>query len=455
MHPLLLLLMLSPVAQSETVPVPSYAVTQITHVRVIDGTGRPAVENATLTIEAGKIKSIVAEGKARQPSSSVHVIDGTGKTIIPGLINAHGHLALVNDTRNDADYYTREHVLDELRQYEQYGVTTMLSLGLNRDLIYGIRAEQRAGKLDGASVLVADRGIGVPNGVPPIPHQPDQLYTPATAAEARTDVDEAAGRRTDFIKIWLDDMYGTRPKMTSDIFDAVLAEAHAHHVPVAAHVWALDDAKQLVERRVDVLAHSVRDQPLDAALMQAMKQHGTFYIPTLTVDESFLVYQSHPAWMDTPFFQGAISPELFRMLTSDMYLRKQQNDPTTARHRADFAMAQRNLRLALDAGIKVGFGTDSGASPYRIPGFAEHHELAMMVAAGLTPMEAIHAATGTNAQLLGIAAQTGTLVPGHRADLILLGGNPLDGIENTEKIVTIWHGGREIQPKVPFGKASL
>ena len=98
--------------------------------------------------------------------------------------------------------------------------------------------------------------------------------------------------------------------------------------------------------------------------------------------------------------------------------------------------------------MRVGFGTDSGAFPTRIPGWAEHHELELMVKAGLTPMQAIVAATRTNAALLHVNDR-GTLQPGKRADLLVLEANPLDDIRNTRQIVAIWHAGREVQPRVP------
>ncbi len=112
-------------------------------------------------------------------------------------------------------------------------------------------------------------------------------------------------------------------------------------------------------------------------------------------------------------------------------------------------MASRNLKKIYAAGVKVGFGTDSGANVYRVPGAGEHQELALMVAAGLTPMQALRAATQTNAALLGIGARTGTLLAGKDADFILLKGNPLDDIRNTTRIVATWHRGRRIEPAVP------
>jgi imidazolonepropionase-like amidohydrolase len=421
--------------------------TALTHVRVIDGTGRAPLEDATVLIEGNRILA-VEPANSTLPAAA-KAIDLHGDTVMPGLINAHGHLALIADGQNSATAYTDLNVLAELRQYESYGVTTMLSLGLNRDLLYPIRAQQRQGKLDGATVFTADRGIGAADGAPPLPAAPDQLYRPANAEEARAAVDAIAKRHADIIKIWVDSLGGTKPTMAPEIYRAVIAEAHKHHLRVAAHVYYLADAKSLVNDGVDVLAHSVRDKPVDQELISAMKRRGVWYIPTLTVDESFYVYAEHPGFMQIDFFKDALSPPLLATLTSDTYSQKVNSDPKTAQHKADFAMDQQNLKAVYEAGVQVGFGTDSGAMPTRIPGFSEHRELEDMVQAGLTPMQAIVCATGRNAALLGIEATRGTLRPGKRADLIVLAANPLDDITHTRSIVTIYHDGRAVAPKVP------
>lgn len=419
--------------------------TVLTHLSLIDGTGAQARENVSLVIQGDHI-TVIQPGTPEHIGPNAHVLDMTGKTVIPGLINAHGHLALISGTQNSASAYTRENVLAELRQYERYGVTTMLSLGLNRDLLYTIRAEQREGKLDGATVFTADRGIGVPGGAPPIPHAPDQLYQPSTAEEARADVRELAGRHADFVKIWVDDLYDTHPKMKPEVIRAVIDEAHQHHIPVAAHVFALDDAKFLVRAGVNVLAHSVRNRTVDSEFIQEMKQRGVYYLPTFTVDESFFVFADHPELWKDPFLKQAVSPEVLTMLSSDAYREKVASDPLTSQHRRDFATAQENLRLLAKAGVKIGFGTDSGAMPTRIPGYAEHRELELMVAAGLTPLQAIHCATEVNAELLGIAGKTGTLAPGKLADFLILAENPADDIHNTRKLVVVYHRGRRVEP---------
>ncbi len=246
---------------------------------------------------------------------------------MPGLINAHGHLALIADGQNSATAYTAENVLAELRQYESYGVTTMLSLGLNRDLLYPIRQQQREGKLDGATVLTAGRGIGVPGAAPGLPVAPDQLYRPATPEEARAVVDAMAKQHADIVKIWVDSLGGTKPSMSPEIYRAVIEEAHKQHLRVAAHIYYLADAKSLVNDGVDVLAHSVRDKPVDQELISAMKRRGVWYIPTFTVDESFYIYAQHPGFMQLDFFKAALPPALLAMLSSDEYSQKISQDP--------------------------------------------------------------------------------------------------------------------------------
>jgi imidazolonepropionase-like amidohydrolase len=434
---------LAAVAQSPA----SSGITALTHVRVIDGTGGTPLEDATVVIEGNHIVAI-RHASAPIPAGA-RVLDFHGDTVMPGLINAHGHLALIADGENSATAYTAENVLAELRQYESYGVTAMLSLGLNRDLLYSIRQQQREGKLDGATVFTADRGIGVPDAAPPLPAAPDQIYRPATAQEARAAVDAMAERRADMVKIWVDSLGGTKTPMPPEIYQAVIEEAHKRHLRVAAHVYYLADAKSLVNDGVDVLAHSIRDKPADQELIAAMKRRRVWYIPTFTVDESFYIYAQHPGFMQVNFFKAALSPALLTMLGSDEYSQKISSDPKTAQHKADFAMDQQNLKAFYDAGVRVGFGTDSGAMPVRIPGFSEHRELEDMVGAGLSPMQAIVCATRSNAALLGIAATRGTLRPGKRADLIVLAANPLDDITNTRSIVAIFHDGRPVMPTVP------
>ncbi len=420
--------------------------------RLIDGTGGPPRENTALVIEGDHISAIGTAGKMRYPKGA-RIVDVRGRTIIPALINSHGHLGVVLNTAQSPNAYTRENVQNAVVQYEQYGVTSVLVMGLNRDLVYELRDEQKKGTFPGASIFTAGRGIGVPGAAPPVNVAADQVYRPSTVEEARAQVREMASHHVDMIKIWVDDIFGRFSKMQPEVYAAVIDEAHKQGVKVAAHVFYLADAKALVADGVDVLAHSVRDQKVDAELIQAMKSRGVFYIPTLTVDESFYVFAEQPELMANPFFTQAVSPDLLKMFQSPEYRAKCEGDANLAKNKAAHATAMQNLKILQDAGVRVAFGTDSGAFPARIPGWAEHRELEMMVDSGLTPMQAIVAATRISAALIH-ADDRGTLEPGKRADLIVLAANPLDDIHNTRQMVAIWHAGHEVQPRVPAAKLS-
>jgi imidazolonepropionase-like amidohydrolase len=410
-------------------------------VRLIDGTGAPPREHVLLLLRNGRIEKI---GETMIVPKGVQVRELSGKTVMPGLISAHSHLGLiVDDAESSATGYTRENVTAQLKQFERYGVTTIMSLGANRDLVYELREEQRKGRLGGATIFTAGRGIGVPGGAPGLPAAADQIYRPATVDEARKNVDEMAAHRADIVKIWVDKGHGAAPEMTPEIYKAVIDEAHRKNLRVAAHEYALEDAKQLVADGVDVLAHSVRDQVVDDGFVEAMKQHKVWYVPTLTVDESFFVYSGLSEFMQTAFFQQAAGPKLLAKFDAPGYAEKINQDAQTAQHRKDFAIGQQNVKKLFDAGVNVGFGTDSGALPGRIPGFAEHRELELMVEAGLTSMQAITAATGENAKLLH-AADRGTIAAGKRADLLVLDADPLADIRNTRKIFAVYHDGRNV-----------
>jgi imidazolonepropionase-like amidohydrolase len=420
------------------IPARSAAVTVIPDVTVIDGTGGVPVQHATVVIEGSKIREI--RTSPYKPQRGERVLHFEGKFAMPGLIGAHSHLGLVDGTTTRPENYSRANIERQLKQYEEYGVTTVMSLGVNNDLLYQLRDEQRAGKLGGAAILTAGRGIGVPAGVPGLNVASDQIYRPKTPGDARQAVREMAAHRPDIIKTWVDDNLHKLPRPNFEVEAAVIDEAHKQGLKVAAHVFYLADAKKLVADGVDVLAHSVRDKPVDDEFIRLVKQHGTVYIPTLQLEEAFFIYPDKPDWIKSPFFLDALQPSVREMLLSPEFAAKVQSDPATIEHRQFLATAEQNLKKLADAGVTIGFGTDSGAMPTRVAGFAEHRELQLMVEAGISPARAIHSATAVNAGFLSIQ-QTGTLGAGKQADLLVLDGNPLSAIENTEKIAAVIHNG--------------
>jgi len=429
-------------------------ITVFTGMRLIDGTGRPPIENATLVIENGHIAAAGQIDPAPYLARGAQSVSCAGKTIIPGLISDHSHVGLVKDGKVSPDNYTADNIEAALRQYEGYGVTAILSLGMNKDLLYPLRESQRAGKIPGADIFTADHGLGVTNAAPPVAVGPDQLVRPKSPEEARAAVRDMAGRHTDIVKIWVDDFFGSvEPKMPPEISAAVIDEAHRNGLRVAAHLFYLDDAKALLRQGLDVVAHSVRDQPVDQEFIDLMKSHQAAYIATLALDEAQFVYADHPAWMDTAAFRTAADPKLLSTWLSPQYAQKMAANPLTPKNKAASAMGLRNVKALHDAGVLVGFGTDSGANPMRLPGWAEHRELQLLVQAGLTPAEAIVCATGHAAKVLGEAKNRGTLEADKRADFIVLNANPLDDIRNTTQIEAIYHGGQRKDPA--FHEAGL
>ncbi len=410
---------------------------------LVDGTGAPARPHVDILIHKGLVQH-VGPAFTKAPRK-VDVVDCTGKTIIPGLISAHSHLGiLLNNADPSPNAYTAENVTAALNQFERYGVTTIVSLGLNRDLVYDLRDQQRDGKLGGATLLTAGRGIGVSNGAPPLLVAADQVYRPATPDEARKNVDELAAHHPELIKIWVDSLHGKAPPMSPDIYNAVIDEAHKHHLKVAAHVYTSNDARTLINSNVDILAHSVRDEAVGPAFTQSLLDHNTWYIPTLALDEAFYLYAASSEVMRSAFFQQAAGPQLLARLQAPDYASKTLSAEQTEQAKKDHSIAMRNLKVIYDAGVNVAFGTDSGAVPGRIPGFSEHRELEDLVAAGLTPLQAITVATGQTGRLihtLNPKLNVGLLQPDYSADLIILNADPLMDIRNTHHIEAVYHHG--------------
>ncbi|MBB3104761.1 amidohydrolase family protein [Azomonas macrocytogenes] len=420
------------------------------HARVIDGKGGAPLENTTVLIEDNLIVAVDTDEQAKLPKDA-RIIDLSGKTVLPGLISDHSHLGMIDGLTAGPQNFTRSNIERQLRQFQRYGVTTVTSLGLNGPLFQTLRAEAHAGILPGADTFGADRGIGVPEGAPPMNVGPDQLYRPTTPEEARAAVREMATRKPDLLKVWVDDFHHTLAhKMKPEIYTAVIDEAHQKGLRVAAHVYYLDDAKRLVAAGADILAHGVRDLPVDDELITLMKEKGTWYISTLDLDEAFYVYAEQPEWMKSVFFRNTLQPTLAAQFDDPAWRAKVLADPQKVKvDKASLQTNLDNLKRLYDAGVKIGFGTDSGAMPLRIPGFAEHRELQLIVQAGLTPLQALTLATQNAAALLGLDDR-GTLAPGKRADLIVVDGDPVQDIRQLEKIEAVWQRGQLVSgPVVP------
>jgi imidazolonepropionase-like amidohydrolase len=416
--------------------------TVLTNVTVIDGTGSPAQRNRTVVIKDDRIQSISAGHEL--PPSSAKVIDLKGETIMPLIINTHGHLGLTKGTTQTAENQTDDNFRHQLLRYQEYGVGAVLSMGTDGKSFSEIREKSRSGALPGADVYTAGIGFGLKNAVPPAAMGFTQVFRPETPAEARSLIAQQAAQKPDFIKVWVDDFWGQYPTLPPEIYGAIIDEAHKHGLRVAAHVYHLQDARSLVADGVDVLAHSIRDADVDDALITEMKKHHVAYIATLSLDDFAFAYGGSPNWVDDPFFTAALDPGVLEMITSPEYKRKVLANKVTAQEQAALPQAMRNLKKIYDAGIPVSLGTDSGATPIRTQGFAEHMELALMVQSGLTPLQAITVATLNGARLLHIEDRYGTLAVGKKANFIVLEKDPSHDIHNTQTIRAVWKDGSKV-----------
>lgn len=409
-------------------------ITIFKNARIIDGSGN-VIENGNLVIAGNKIKTVTS-----QTVTYLHatVIDATGKTIMPALIDAHMHLGLLRGTSIDYKNISEQNIRRQLKRYAQYGVGAVLSLGRDSDLIYKLRALRLKQELPGPYIYTAGKGFGVVNGAPPGGvERPDAkyVYRPTTAAEVVTDMKQLAAHRPNMVKLWVDDWLGKMPKMKPAIYDIVIDEAHKYDLPVAGHIYYLKDAKSLIRSGINVLEHSIRDNPVDADLINLMRQHHVAIVPTLTLTEAFFIYNDRPAWMFKPFFRNALEPGVFKTLMNRSY-------GVELSQRKTLVLILRNIKTLHDKGILIGLGTDSGALPTRVQGFADHRELQLFVAAGLTPMQALQIGTIQSAKIIGADKIMGSLEPGKLANFLVLNANPLDDISNTQRIAAVWLDGK-------------
>jgi imidazolonepropionase-like amidohydrolase len=402
----------------------------LTNARIIDGTGRPPIDRGTIVIANGRITAVGPAASVTVPAGAQR-IDATGKTIVPGFINAHAHL----NVQRGATLPVRDDLIRRLKMYANYGVTTTVSLGSTEaDELEGIKLmqEQEHPGLDRARLYTA--GLNAEGKTP---------------EEARKSVDRLAGLKVHAIKFHIN---GTPNDMNRPTWSAIIDESKKKGLTTAVHIYYLKDAKAAIEDGVNILAHSVRDQDVDAALISAMKQKNVSYIPTLTRDLSVFAYETTPDFFKDPFFLRGMAlykEEVTPLSTPESQERIRKN-PTTAQIKKAIVQAERNVKLLNDAGVTIAMGTDSGAggNPGRWQGYFEQVEMEMMNKAGMSPMQVIVASTNNAAKIFGLN-QVGTLQAGKWADLVVLNANPLESIRNTRTIDSVWIAGARVPNVAP------
>jgi imidazolonepropionase-like amidohydrolase len=407
--------------------------------RLIVGDESAPIEGSAFLVENDTFTRVGRKGEL-QVADGVRRVDLTGKTVMPAIIEAHGHLGYRKGASFKVENYTRENILDHLQRFAYHGVAAAMSLGAERPLGYALRDELRAvPPPDTALFLTAGQGLAMPDGGPSPPLR-DAPFGVTTEAEARTAVQELAARKVDhYVKVWLDDRAGTVKKLPRDVYTAAIDEAHRQNLLTITHVQETNDVKAIMRAGIDAFAHPPwrgGDEVDDELLALFRERPRVFVLMTLWSTRNE-IFGRRPVWMDDPLLRETFTAAEIRALENPDVA-----EDAPAKWKG--GIVPRSIAKLKAAGVRFGLGDDSGATngAYYF-GFASHMEMASMVEAGLTPAEVITAATRNSAEFLKLD-RLGTVATGKSADFIVLDANPLDDINNTRRISTVYLRGKEV-----------
>jgi imidazolonepropionase-like amidohydrolase len=391
------------------------APTLVQDVRVFDG--ERVHERRSVLFDKGVI--VDADFKGNAPAGA-RVVSGAGRTLLPGLIDAHVH----------AFRYLDLPLL--------FGVTTQIDMFNDLNIMRDVSAAMAAGKNSGradmfsaGTLATAKGGHGTQFGMP--------IPTLATPAEAQAFVDGRIAEGSHFIKIVLEEGHGTQRMNSLDVptVKALIEAAHRRGKLAVVHVSTLENARAALEAGADGLVHLFIGSDIAArdaqALAQLAKARRAFVIPTYVVLESMAGVKTDGVLAD-PALAGLLD--------------KEQRQPLRASYgqspKPELMVAPKAVIAAMHrAGVPVLAGTDAGNAGTQY-GISMHHELAALVAAGMTPGEALAAATSKPARAFGLGKR-GQVAKGYKADLLLVEGNPLADIASTRRIVEVWKDGESVE----------
>jgi len=340
---------------------PALAQTLFEGARVIPGDGSAAIENAAFVVEGGVITRIGRRGEVVPPAGASRV-DLGGKTVMPAIISTHVHPGFQKGLTYSAENFTRETILDDLDRARYFGISTVMSQGIEKgDVMYGIRADQAAGRLGGARLMLAGRGIGAPNAGPGAAAYAGIAYAITTEGEARSAARELAGHKVDAIKIWVDDRGGRAPKLPIALSRAVIEEGHARGLKVTAHVFYHDDAVALAAAGINAFAHLVRDKEMSDALIASMLAHNVYAMPNIGAPERG-IHTAPPPWFDEPYLAGMLRDTEPAEVIARIRNSFSSRDPATAaRNKANYYMP--SCRRASPSSTPPECASSSAATP--------------------------------------------------------------------------------------------
>ena len=380
-------------------------------VRIFEGAR--VIAKGDVWVQNGEIKAV---GRTMNAPAGTRTMDGAGDTLLPGLIDAHTHA-----------------FGDALQQALIFGVTTELDMFTSYKYAQQIRQGQAEGKyLDLADLRSAGTLVTAPHG-----HGTEYgavIPTISSADEAQAFVDARLAEGSDYIKIIYDDgkTYGASiPTISKETMAAVVAAAHKRGKIAVVHIGSLQGAKDAIQAGADGLAHLFVDAAPDSELTSLAVSHHVFVVPTLTVLASIAHYPAGKNLTSDPRLQPYLSPEAISTLSS-----------TFPKASGKFVFPQESVRELHARHVPILAGTDA-SNPGTAHGASLHGELELLVACGLTPTEALAAATSAPAAAFHLTDR-GQIAVGKRADLLLVKGDPTADVTATRDIVSVWKLGVEV-----------
>ncbi len=433
--------------------------------------GAAPVPNAVVVVRDGRIIQAGPAGRVRIPEG-VEVIDATGKWLVPGYVDSHVHFFQSGGlyTRPDGIDLraVRPHEteiaaikadLDEtFARYLASGITSVADVG---GPMWNFEVRERAAANPRAP-LVAVAGPLISTWAPPNLTETDPpIIAAATPEEARALVRAQLPRRPDFIKLWYVVLPGQTPEQFLPIMQAAVEEAHEAGVRVAVHAPELETARAALRAGADILVHGVEDRPVDAPLIDLLRERRAIYMTTLDVYSGYLrTFTGRNGFTEREY--ALADPEVMGTL-SDLRHLSDSLVPAGIRRLAGMELPPQplatqiaNLRTVKEAGVPIAMGTDAG-NIGTLPGPSIYREFALMARAGMSPSEVLASATIVGAQVMGREAELGTIAAGRRADMLLLDADPLADVANLSRIALVVKGGRAFRQTelIPAGPADI